>query len=71
MQNGVPSVPAIKLGRSVLSVYSFLTMYACSIYRDWCEGISDTAGLSLAVKGITVAERCSIRSALLSGFLYC
>jgi hypothetical protein len=62
------SAPVIKHGKFVLSFYSILTNVR--MYRKLCEGMSDTTAFSLAGKGTVVAEKRSIRSVLLSGFLY-
>jgi hypothetical protein len=62
------SAPVIKHGKFVLTFYSVLTN-VCT-YRNCCEGISNMAALSLAGKGIVVAEKRSNRSTMMSGFLY-
>jgi hypothetical protein len=67
-RKGSLSAPVIKHGKFVLSFYSIL-INVC-MYRNLCEGISDTTALSLAEKDTVVAEQRSILSTLLSGFLY-
>jgi hypothetical protein len=52
----------------MLSFYSILTNVC--MYGNWCEGIRDTTAFPQAGKGTAVVEKRSIRSTLLSGFLY-